>query len=121
MEEQADLLDCVEVSLRKNGPKSGLPFGGVAVGLFGEPYQLHLVVTNGEAAFMAHYPSPHFFSSEASKTAGFTTTSLVKVFRQSDDGFLRVLSAVRDGSTMAANLALPNERVQPEISATQVR
>ena len=118
---RADLLDCVEVSLRKNGPKPGHPFGGVAVGLFGDPYQLPPVVTNGEAAFMARYPSPHFFASEAYRTGGFTTTSLVKPFRQSNDDFLRVLGAVRDGSAAAADLELFNERVQPEISAVQMR
>ena len=118
---RADLLDCVDAFLRKFGPQPGQPFGGVAIGLFGDPYQLEPVVKPEDAEVMAAYRTPYFFSAESYAAAGFASVNLVKPFRQADGGFLRALDVVRDGSASQADLALLNRRVQENVTLTQVR
>ena len=70
---------------------------------------------------MRRYVSPHFFSADAYAEADFTTTNLVKPFRQRDDSFLRALDAVRDGSAGPADLELFSRRVDPAVSPAYVR
>ncbi len=56
---RADLMDCVEKSLRLNGKNSKLPFGGAQMIFIGDLYQLPPVVTAKEKEiFTRHYLSP---------------------------------------------------------------
>ncbi|MEK7452179.1 MAG: AAA family ATPase, partial [Patescibacteria group bacterium] len=62
---RADLLDCVDVFLRRVMNISE-PFGGKQVIAIGDLYQLPPVVTSWESdAFSECYETPYFFSSDA--------------------------------------------------------
>jgi hypothetical protein len=96
---RADLMDCLETSLRMYGPNPEQPFGGVQMVFVGDPYQLPPVVDDEEAMFFAtHYQTPFFFSSHALQSLEFETVELERIYRQSDPEFIELLNAVRDNS-----------------------
>lgn len=96
---RADLMDCLETSLRMHGPNPGQPFGGVQMVFVGDPYQLPPVVEDEEAEFFAtHYQTPFFFSSHALGSLEFETVELEQIYRQSDEEFIELLNAIRENT-----------------------
>ena len=95
---RADLLDCVDTSLRMNRRNSA-PFGGVQIIAIGDPYQLPPVVKTDEMKYFSQvYGGPHFFRSRSYQQGNFTKLELTKIFRQKDDlNFIDILNAVRLG------------------------
>ncbi len=89
---RADLLDYIDVFLRKWGKAKGMAFGGVQMVFIGDLYQLPPVVSRGEGeSFSNTYDSPYFFSSnvmnqrqQAMLTVPFSFEfiELEKVYRQ---------------------------------------
>lgn len=95
---RADLLDCMDKSLRLNR-RNNLPFGGVQIIAIGDPYQLPPVVTPSEEKFIKRiYGGPHFFKAHSYQTGNFVTAELSKIYRQSDEEFISILNAVRSGN-----------------------
>ncbi len=93
---RADLFDCIEKSLRVNGPSPQVPFGGVQIIVIGDLYQLPPVVTNEEKQiFETYYHSPYFFDSNSYQKVKFKVLELTHVYRQSDKDFIEVLDAIR--------------------------
>ncbi len=115
---RADLLDCVDASLRKHRDR-GLPFGGVRIAFVGDLLQLPPVVSQRQWQALAnHYPTPHFFSAQSLaktdtlfETAPTTVISLEKVYRQKDSSFVELLDAVREGRLGIVGLRSLNDRV----------
>ena len=115
----ADLMDAIDRSLRQARGKRGIPFGGVQVVMFGDPYQLAPVPPRGDELRYVkdHYRSFWFFdakvwagSSDADAGEGLFAVDmkaelhvreLVQIHRQSDDGFKAMLNAVRYGRVTA--------------------
>ena len=111
---RADLLDCVDMFLRKHGPKRGAPFGGVQMVFVGDLYQLPPVVTNSEREiFRSVYATPYFFSASALANGDLEIVELEKVYRQSDAAFVTLLNSVRNDSVDDADVAHLNARVNP--------
>ena len=111
---RADLLDCVDMFLRKHGPKRGAPFGGVQMVFVGDLYQLPPVVTNSEREiFRSVYATPYFFSASALADGDLDIVELEKVYRQSDAAFVTLLNSVRNDSVDDADVAHLNARVNP--------
>ncbi len=109
---RADLLDCVDMFLRKHGPERGAPFGGVQMVFVGDLYQLPPVVTNSEREiFRSVYATPYFFSARALSDRDLEIVELEKVYRQSDAGFVALLNSVRNDSVDDADVARLNARV----------
>lgn len=112
---RADLLDCVDKALRKYGPKSSQPFGGVQVILVGDLFQLPPIVSKSEEEFLySHYDSPFFFSSDGYQKVAMEKVVLKKVYRQSEIEFLKILNAIRVNQTTPEILDLLNTRVLPD-------
>lgn len=94
---RADLLDCIDKSLRLNR-RSNLPFGGVQIIAVGDPYQLPpVVIASEEKYIMRMYGSPHFFKAHSYQAGNFIMEELNKIYRQSDPEFIGILNAVRTG------------------------
>ncbi|MCA9382744.1 AAA family ATPase [Candidatus Dojkabacteria bacterium] len=111
---RADLLDCIDKSLRLNRPKkfSGLPFGGVQMIFIGDLFQLPPVLTkNEEEIFKSKYKSPYFFDSRVFLDLEFNYISLKEVHRQKDEDFISILNKIRHGAVDEYDLELLNERV----------
>jgi ATP-dependent exoDNAse (exonuclease V) alpha subunit len=96
---RADVLDCLDRFLRRNGRERGVPFGGAQVVMVGDLGQLAPVVTPDEAPiFGGHtYPTPYFFSARCWQVTSFHTCYLRENFRQADAAFGAVLDAIREG------------------------
>ena len=109
---RADLLDCVDLFLKRYGPLPGQPFGGVHMVFIGDLYQLPPVVTGMEReALKQRYESPHFFSARALAGVELETVELTKIFRQRHMDFARLLNRVRKNATEGRDIERLNERV----------
>jgi ATP-dependent DNA helicase PIF1 len=95
----ADLMDAIDRSLRKARHKPTVPFGGVQVVLFGDPYQLAPVPGDADerAYFTDHYRSMWFFDAKVWSEVSLTVVELTEIHRQHDDDFKFMLNAVRHG------------------------
>ncbi|CAA7194987.1 helix-turn-helix domain-containing protein [Chryseobacterium potabilaquae] len=108
---RADVLDMMDFSLRfirRNAQR----FGGVQMLFIGDLYQLPPVVRD-EHILKMFYPSPFFFDSLAIKEIPLITIELTKVYRQSDEEFLDILNAIRDGDIANIDFDYLNERYDP--------
>ncbi|WP_121461017.1 helix-turn-helix domain-containing protein [Chryseobacterium defluvii] len=109
---RADVLDMMDFSLRfirRNNQR----FGGVQMLFIGDLYQLPPVVRD-EHILKLYYKSPFFFDSHAIKEIPLITIELTKVYRQSDEEFLEILNAIRDGDVANIDFEHLNERYNPE-------
>lgn len=112
---RADVLDMMDFSLRfirRNAQR----FGGVQMLFIGDLYQLPPVVRD-EHILKICYQSPFFFDSHAVKDIPLLTIELTKVYRQSDEKFLDILNAIRDGDVANINFDVLNERFDPDFKA----
>ena len=112
---RADVLDMMDFSLRfirRNNQR----FGGVQMLLIGDLYQLPPVVRD-EHILKMFYHSPFFFDSLAIKDIPLLTIELTKVYRQSDESFLEILNAIRDGDVANIDFEHLNERFNPDFNA----
>lgn len=112
---RADVLDMMDFSLRfirRNNQR----FGGVQMLFIGDLYQLPPVVRD-EHVLKMFYNSPFFFDSLAIKDIPLLTIELTKVYRQTDQGFLEILNAIRDGDVANIDFNHLNERYDPGFDA----
>jgi ATP-dependent DNA helicase PIF1 len=115
---RADLMDCVDVFLRA-ALKNKTPFGGKKLIMIGDLHQLPPIVRGEEADKLGEvYATPFFFSSSAIREClqfgALEYIELNKIYRQTDEGFIKILNAVRDGKITDAELAELNLRYDPE-------
>ncbi len=118
---RADLLDCVDVFLRLHGRNHELPFGGIQMIFFGDLYQLPPVVTRHEhKIFLAEkhdngiYKTPYFFSANSFQELEMELVELEKVYRQTDEYFIKLLNKIRNNSVKDVHLKLLNQRCFPD-------
>lgn len=112
---RADVLDMMDFSLRfirRNNQR----FGGVQMLFIGDLYQLPPVVRD-EHVLKMFYNSPFFFDSLAIKDIPLITIELTKVYRQTDQEFLEILNAIRDGDVANIDFHHLNERYDPGFEA----
>lgn len=109
---RADLLDCIDVSLRYHRKEENIPFGGVQMVFIGDLYQLPPVVVGEEKEiFQNYYSSPYFFSAKAMQEVDMTFLELEKIYRQTDNEFISLLNKVRNNSINYAELQILNKRL----------
>ena len=110
---RADLMDCIEIALRRFGRQKNRPFGGVQLVLIGDLLQLPPVAKNETKQVMkeAGYPSTYFFSAKCFQSQRVPCIELKQIFRQKDIEFIRVLNAIRTDIATLADLDLLNTRV----------
>ena len=109
---RADLLDGIDLFLRKYGRDRNLPFGGTQVVLVGDLYQLPPVLSRDEAKiFNKLYETPYFFNSNVFKESDFEIIELTTIFRQTQDQFIEILNQIRVGQVSNDTLVPLNKRV----------
>jgi len=112
---RSDVLDMMDFSLRfirRNNQR----FGGVQMLFIGDLYQLPPVVRD-EHVLKMFYNSPFIFDSLAIKDIPLLTIELTKVYRQTDQEFLEILNAIRDGDVANIDFNHLNERYDPGFEA----
>lgn len=99
---RADIIDMCDYRLRQMTGITHLPFGGKVVIAVGDPAQLAPVVQNTEHALFngQMYPHPYFFAAQAYSESDKSAYNLTHVFRQSDNNFVRMLNAIREGQSL---------------------
>jgi len=109
---RADVLDMMDFSLR-HVRRNQQKFGGIQMLFIGDLYQLPPVVRD-EHILSMYYSSPFFFHAKALEGSNFITLELTKVYRQTDEHFLEILNAIRDGITEDIDFEALNKRYQPD-------
>ncbi|MHA6287801.1 ATP-dependent DNA helicase [Maricaulis sp. CAU 1757] len=108
---RADMMWAIDKSLRLNR-ECNEPFGGVQIVLVGDLAQLPPVIQGAEAEYLeATYGGPFFFHPPPFRDAGFSLVELEEVFRQTDEYFINILNAVREGDVSSDEAAELNHRV----------
>ena len=118
----ADLMDAMSRALGIARGNRKLPFGGVQVVMFGDPYQLAPVPGNlEERRYMAeNYQSNWFFDAHVWREDSLERYELSEIFRQHDEEFKEILNAIRVGNATqdmldhingAGNRFPPNDNV----------
>lgn len=112
----SDLMEAISEKL-KLSRRNDEPFGGVQLALFGDPYQLSPVVSDGQAKrYLDHnFGGSYFFNSMAYKNAAVKTHELQMVFRQKDESFKLLLNEIRSGLVKDSTLVSLNVRSKIEM------
>ncbi|MEP1460317.1 helix-turn-helix domain-containing protein [Ekhidna sp.] len=106
---RADLLDCIDHTLRRLRKRRFDPFGGLQILFIGDLMQLPPVVRNEEAGLLREfYPSPYFFEARALQENPPIRVELDKVYRQSDQHFIDLLNRLRHNELAYEDVALLN-------------
>lgn len=110
---RADVVDAIDLFLRKNGKHNDKPFGGTQVVMVGDLLQLPPVVATKEEAtlFSRRYTSPFFFSAKALDEQIIAPVELERVFRQQDPAFVSILNRIRLGDSSNDVLSVINCRL----------
>lgn len=113
---RADLLDCIDLFLKRYGPDLGSCFGGVRMIFIGDLYQLPPVVDRTQRdLFRTHYQTPYFFSAKALENLTLDMIELKTVYRQKEHPFVDLLDKIRHNSINDTDLAALNRRCQSPV------
>jgi len=116
---RCDVMDMVDALLR-SVRKNNSPFGGLQLLLIGDLYQLPPVTKREDWAFLSKaYPSPYFFDSLIVREHPLLQIELTKVFRQTEETFIKILNDIRNNQIDDQGLALLNQRFNPEFKDDQ--
>lgn len=105
-----DVIDALLRSVRKNNS----PFGGLQLLLIGDLFQLPPVAKREDWATLGSiYPSPYFFDALVFRQNPVVQVELTKVYRQTEETFIKILNDIRNNQIDDETLALLNERFEP--------
>lgn len=106
---RADLLDCIDFTLRFLRKRRGEPFGGVQILFIGDLLQLPPVIKEQDERLLnSYYPSPYFFDAHALKENPPILVELNKIFRQSDSIFIEILNRLRHNEQTSEDIKILN-------------
>lgn len=110
---RCDIMDMIDVKLRKAKNQSNIPFGGCQIIAFGDLYQLAPVSEKNDSArkFLNDvYGSEFFFAAPGVKQNPFRIIELKTVHRQKDIDFINILNEIRIGKNNSSILNRINTR-----------
>lgn len=112
---RADLLDCIDHTLRYLRKRQSEPFGGLQILFIGDLMQLPPVVKETEVKMLASfYPSLYFFNARALQNTPPVLVELQKIFRQTDQEFIDLLNRFRHNDQTAEDIRALNKHFQPD-------
>lgn len=116
---RADILDAVDFVMR-TVRRNSKPFGGVQVMLIGDMHQLPPVVKDHEWSILKnYYASPYFFDAVVWKQLHAAEIELKKIYRQSDERFLRLLNNIRHQQLDEDDYEELKKRYNPDFRANE--
>lgn len=112
---RCDVLDAIDLVLRHIRNRHLERFGGVQVLFIGDMFQLPPVVKDVEWNMLRdYYKSPYFFDSHVVQEELPLYIEFTKIYRQSEENFIRLLNKVRNNEMDEESLAALHQRYQPE-------
>ena len=111
---RADLLDSIDCLLRHFRYRNNEPYGGVQVIFIGDMFQLSPVATDEEWRILSqYYTGPYFFNSRVVTQQPPLYIEFEKIYRQTNDNFIRVLNEIRNDCLTPESLQLLEQRYDP--------
>lgn len=99
---RCDVMDAIDTVLKHARRNYHLPFGGVQLLCIGDLHQLQPVAQNHEWNILnKYYESPFFFDSMVIKELSPLLIELNNIYRQKEEGFVRLLNKVRNNNMNA--------------------
>ena len=112
---RADILDAIDFRMRSAKGNYTRSFGGTQLLLIGDLHQLPPIVKEDEWQLLQkYYRSMHFFEALAFRKDKPVTIALDKIFRQSDETFIRILNHLRDNIATKEDLAILHSHYRSE-------
>jgi tRNA uridine 5-carbamoylmethylation protein Kti12 len=112
---RCDVLDAIDLILRHFRNRPAERFGGVQVLFIGDMYQLPPVVKEQEWSLLKnYYQSPFFFHSHVIREEAPVYIEFTKIYRQSEEQFIRILNKVRNNEMDKDTLEKLHQRYQPD-------
>lgn len=112
---RADLLDAIDVVLRHVRRQPHIPFGGLQMVFIGDLFQLPPVVKDSDwQVLRKYYGGPLFFHARVLQEAPPLYLELKKIYRQSDETFIRLLNNLRNNQVETKDIALLQQYYQPD-------
>ncbi|MFM2337447.1 MAG: hypothetical protein RL115_640 [Bacteroidota bacterium] len=113
---RCDMLDAIDIILRHFRKRPYEPFGGVQLLFIGDMFQLPPVIKEVEWKLLSEfYDSPYFFSSQVLKNEPPLYIEFDKIYRQSEENFIRVLNQVRTNQINEEGLQILESRFLPQV------
>jgi len=107
-----DAIDAVLRHIRKNPMER---FGGVQVLFIGDMFQLPPVIKEPEWRLLAdYYEGPYFFDSQVIREAPPLFIEFNKIYRQSEEIFIRLLNQVRNNRVDEEGMRILESRYEPD-------
>src|SRR5690554_8187763 len=118
---RADVVDAIDAVLRTIRNRRSEPFGGVQMIFIGDMHQLSPVAKADEWNIVSeYYESVYFFHSHVIKEHPPVYLEFDKIFRQSDNQFIKVLNEVRNNSLSTEGINLLKSRYIPRSEERRV-
>ena len=112
---RADVMDAIDYTMRKV-LRNNMPFGGKQMVFVGDMFQLPPVVKQGPERDLLNdiYQTNdfYFYKAEAIRRIRMVKIEFRKVYRQEDEGFLKILEHVRLNRITPEDIAMLNSRVE---------
>jgi hypothetical protein len=111
---RCDTMDAIDAVLRHMRKRPYDRFGGVQVLFIGDMFQLPPVIKEPEWRLLAdHYGGPYFFNSKVIQEEPPVYIEFNKIYRQSEELFIRVLNQVRNNQLDQEGMSILEKRFQP--------
>ncbi len=111
---RCDTMDAIDTVLRYIRKRPYERFGGVQVLFIGDMFQLPPVIKDPEWKLLSpYYSSPYFFDSAVIREDPPVYIEFNKIYRQSEEKFIRLLNQVRNNELDEEGAATLDERYQP--------
>ena len=118
---RADLLDCIDHTLRYLRKRKHEPFGGLQILFIGDLLQLPPVVKDQDAELLKrYYKSNYFFDARALDEQPPIRVELQKIFRQTDQDFIDLLNRIRNNDQTEEDLYLLNKHYDPSMDSNEM-
>ncbi len=113
---RADIIDFIDKVLRIYCRNMREPFGGKQMLFVGDIYQLEPVLKEEDRRLLhPFYTSSYFFAANIFREMQLVSIELRKVYRQTDDNFIRILDRIRNSSATQDDLHVLNSRFGAEM------
>lgn len=110
---RVDLMNGIDIALRKNRNRLNEPFGGVQMVFIGDLFQLPPVVTEKDRdIILSTYGGYYFFDAPVFKAYNYKFKELTTIFRQSNEQpeFKKMLNNIRNNEADFDDMTLLNSR-----------